>query len=129
MMILLFSLNSICQNIQKDSISFSKEEVNKIANIMFDMDNYKSEIDFLYKENSLLSTDRDNAYKGLKDANKVIDLNNNVINNYSTSLKVCDSTNIDLINKNEKLKNNNSKLGIIAICEGGIIILLTLLLF
>lgn len=84
LIVLLTSLNSTCQVIQKkninDSIYFSQEEVNKIADIIFELDYLKAINASLYQEQQILSVDRDRAYKGILDCRTVVSLKDSIIN-------------------------------------------------
>ena len=107
-MILLFiTLSSTCQVIQKesskDSIAFSKEEVNKIASIIFERDYFYSLDSILSAESTLLSLDRDRLSKALLDMRTVVSLKDSIIMDKKLELFNC-SMDYDKLYKKDKRK-------------------------
>lgn len=107
-MILLFiTLSSICQGTQKesskDSVAFSKEEINKIASIIFERDYFYSLDSVLGAENTLLSLDRDRAYKAMLDMRTVVSLKDSIITDKKKQLFNC-SSDYDKLYKKDKRK-------------------------
>lgn len=125
MIVVLFLSNSIYLQSQN---TFSKEELAKIANIIFEKEYCDSMSISLFNENRVLAEDRDNAYAGLKYTQEMIVVKDSMQTSYKTELINCDSTNNAVIKENKNLKDTNKKLTWIGIGEGIGIIILTLIL-
>ena len=120
LILLSLSFKGFSQVNQQDSIKFSYEDVQKIADLIFDNEYLKDMNKSLYQENDILSKDRDAAYKGLGNAKTVIVLKDSMLFNYKVGLNQCDSTNSVLVKENKLYKN-------ISIGEGILIVILALI--
>ena len=125
MIVVLFLSNSFYLHSQ---VTFSKEEVEKIANLIFDKEYCDSINVSLYRDNKILSDERKSSYKGLIIAKEMIIVKDSINYIYKNTLKQCDSSNNVLIDKNNKLKSENKTLKTISLIEGLGIVILTLIL-